>query len=373
MIFSNLQIKKLVLNLVVIMLLTAFFIIQLNYSWLQTISPAFLAAGFTQILNNYFTLNRERNSKKNEILKKFYYKIIPEIYDYFSIENDFKRLESSTIFIERIDTDRIKNNIISYISENSFFINQEIHKVYRRVKRNKYIDDLSGFGHRTDEISLIYTVIEQYINLLKELKDKDLRLAQEYACLYLIWKHTIFFNTVYGNGDTYPAMSMHFYFNTKKMNDKMILKLKRLDDIDDIEKRKRAFKKILEFLIEKSEEKNEIISSFFENMVEVNDSYSMEILLNLDIPSEGTFPIPFRQQYREEILSELYKSKYVNSKYDFHLQVDEYNKLHNEYKNALIYLNEKELVHIETNNEYVSITISAKGQDHFEKKEMSNY
>ncbi|AXN39636.1 hypothetical protein CN689_15165 [Peribacillus butanolivorans] len=64
--------------------------------WFKVLLPVFLAAGLTQILNNYFTKRREKKNSQNEILKKFYYKTIPEIYDYFAVENDFKRWQSST-------------------------------------------------------------------------------------------------------------------------------------------------------------------------------------------------------------------------------------------------------------------------------------
>ncbi|MED3983485.1 hypothetical protein P4646_05270 [Peribacillus simplex] len=174
----------------------------------------------------------------------------------------------------------------------------------------------SSNQHEIDEINLFYTIVEEYINLLKSLRHNELGSAYEYACLFLIWKNTKYFI----EEDTYLAMSRYFYFNTKKLNKGMMNRLKKLDKIDNYEERKFEFRLILHELVNQEIEENdkeELLDTFFEIGPEINDAIGISIYTDLASPGFGPLPISYRKQYRENILRELYNSKYYTSDYNF--------------------------------------------------------
>ena len=342
--------------------------------WLQALFAALLASWFTQMLNNKLTKKRERDNKRNEILKNFYYNIIPDIYDYFSVETNFRKGHDIKSHIRTKD---IKKRILELISENMLYINSDIHKAYRELRKYKYFEDFSGFHKDIAEVALFYTVVEEYIKLLQIIKYKDTKLLDtHYACLLLIWKNTIAYCGGYGMA--YPAISQNFYFDANKLNSKMLKRLKKLDELQIYsDEHKVFFRKILNDLIPKNDidtkERGALLNQFFENDIEVNDSYSIAVLTNMDIDM-GPLTIEFRVQYRDQLLTELYNAKYYKSnlsKTNLTFSKQEFSSLNNELKNAIYYWIDKDMVKLKEKEEYVSLILTATGEDHYEQQFIS--
>ncbi|KOP30110.1 hypothetical protein ADM98_14850 [Exiguobacterium sp. BMC-KP] len=353
-----------------IMEITNLLSIIFETKWFTTLLVAFLAAWFTQRLNNNFTKKREKDNKRTETLKNFYYKIIPDIYDYFSIETDFRKGHDLKIHVRSRD---VKKRIFDLISNNTIYVNYRILSKHRKVMSNKYFDDFSGFQKEVAEIELFCTVIEEYIDILKNSESADIKLEYQYACLFKIWKLAIFYCGNYGVA--YSAISKNFYFDSNKLNKETLKKLKKLDSYQiGSEEHKIQFKRILENLTSTEnieiEEKNRFIDDFFNPMYEVNDSHAIAVFNNIDVDF-GSLTVDLRIKYRDLILNELYNKKYYegnSSKYSFNYTNEEFELLHNELKNAINYLKEKELVKLEADEQSIKLIITSKGEDIYEEK-----
>ncbi|WP_255264048.1 hypothetical protein [Peribacillus butanolivorans] len=170
-------------------------------------------------------------------------------------------------------------------------------------------------------------------------------------------------------------MSRYFYFNTKKLNKRMMNRLKKLDKIDNYDERKFEFRLILHELVNQEIEgndKEELLDTFFEIGPEINDAIGISIYTDLASPGFGPLPISNRKQYRENILRELYNSKYYTSDYNFKFKIVEFNKLDNEYKNAMKYWAGKKLVSLNYKKDFVSVDITPNGEDYIESSSTEN-
>lgn len=89
-------------NDVVLMLITLFVkIINNNPQILFTIITAIAAivSGWgAQLINNSLTKSRQRLENERFVLRNLYYRIIPEIYDYFILSTDFRKNVKQIIF-----------------------------------------------------------------------------------------------------------------------------------------------------------------------------------------------------------------------------------------------------------------------------------
>ena len=252
-------------------------------------------------------------------------------------------------------------------------MNYKILSKHRKVMSNKYFDDFSGFQKEVSEIELFCTVIEEYIDILKNSESADIKLEYQYACLFIIWKLAIVYCGDYGVA--YSAISKNFYFDSNKLNKETLKKLKKLDSYQiRSEEHKIQFKKILENLISTENieigEKVSFIDDFFSPMYEVNDSHAIAVFNNIDVDF-GSLTVDLRIKYRDLILDELYNKKYYegnSSKYSFNYTNEEFELLHNELKNAINYLNEKELVKLEADEQSIKLIITSKGEDIYEEK-----
>lgn len=346
----------------------------IDTKWFQPLLIAFLAALFTQRLNNSLTRKREKDNKRVETLKSFYYKIVPEIYDYFTIETDFRKGHDLKSHVKARD---LKKRILNLISENTLYVNYEIHEKYRKVMKNKYFDDLSGFQVEVAEIELFHTIVEEYIRVLKDIENIDTKLDYQYACLLIIWKNTIAYCGDYGLA--YPAISKNFYFNSNELNKKTLEKLRKLEmERIHSNKHKVLFRQILKKLVsEKSinkKEKDDFINEFFVQTHEVNNSHAIAVLSNIDI-NFGNLTVDLRTEYRKVLLTELYNDKYYKfdeSKYDFNYDNKSFSSLHSELINAINYLKEKGLVRLEIDEQRTRLIITADGEDLYEKRFFSD-
>ncbi|MCM3773818.1 hypothetical protein M3225_25605 [Priestia aryabhattai] len=341
----------------------------IHTKWFQTLATALVAAWFTQWLNNNLTRERERENKLKETFKEFYDKIVPEVYDYFSIETDFKKghdLKAST------NPREIKKSILETISENMIHINSEIHTAYRKIIRNKYFDDNSGFSADVDEITLLHIILEEYIKLAEKNEYAETAVAIRYACLLLIWKNVVINCQSYEMA--YSAISRNFDFNTDKLDKEMLHRLKELEKIEMYsDERNILFRKLLTDLIKddmSNAEKEELLKLFFENNEEMNDSRSISILENLDL-DPGQLTIELRVMYRNQLLIELYNNKYCineDSRYSFIYPSESLDSQSNELRNAINYWKEKKMVRFEPDSDHVKLVLTAAGEDQYEKE-----
>ncbi|PGZ88989.1 hypothetical protein [Bacillus sp. AFS029533] len=321
---------------------------------------AVLGALFTQNLNNFLTLRREKKNKDKESLKKFYYKVIPYIYDYFKVTNEFRK----DSLVEWTDNSSFRVDIIKHVSENSLYITPNIHSSYIKVRSQNLHEDLSGRYNERAEVNLIYYIFDAYLNLLKK---EDLKLYQSevtFGCLLLMWKITVEINP---NNTGYIPMSRRFYLDHSKFNEDIY---NRLIEINHLVKRDEIitdFKYILKELINKEHQNDneEYLDTFFEDEDEIQDTFTVTMLSNLDLDI-GELSITQRRLYREAIISNLYNSLYYESKYNFNFTSDDFKTLHNEYKNAFFYLKDKKLVSIIKDDDLIKIELTAEGQEYYE-------
>ncbi|MCA1049378.1 hypothetical protein LCM14_06175 [Priestia aryabhattai] len=335
--------------------------------WFRTLFTALLAAAFTQWLNNTLTKEREKEKKLKETFSTFYGNIIPEIYDFFNVQTDFRKGSSLKIGVV---PEEIKERILDIIFQNMPYVNSEIHMAYRKVITNKYFDDQSGFSHDTDEINLFYTIVEEYIKLIEKHEVKEVSSDVKYACLLLIWKNVV--ENCGGYEMAYAAISEHRNFDITKLNKENLEKIKQLDAFSDDE-RNSKFRDILEGLIAHNDmddkNKKEFLKKFFTYNFEENDSAAISKLNNLDL-NPGEITIEFRVLYRQKLLSNLYKSKYDTSiiaQEDLLYTKQQFLNIHNELKNAVNYWEEKGMLKIKYEEDTVKLIITAIGEDYYEE------
>ncbi|PFK46721.1 hypothetical protein COJ23_22210 [Priestia megaterium] len=336
--------------------------------WLQSFASAVLAAGFTQWLNNRLTRTRENDKRLQDGFKEFYNKIVPEIYDYFSIETDFRKGHDLK---ENVNPKQMRERILETISDNMIHVNSEVHTAYRKVIKNKYFDDYSGFHSRVDDINLLYVVVNEYIKLLEKSKYKNTKSHIQYACLLLIWKYTV--ESCQSYGAAYAAISKNFYFDTRKLNKKTLKQLESLEKIENKPNEHSAsFKKILCRLLGKQDmsmkEKKAFLNDFLENDHENVDTQNH--FENFET-FQGLLTIEQRAQFRDYLLAELYSNKYEPidpPKYEFIFNDESLEGTPNELKNAINYLKEKGMVRFKTQEGFVKLILTADGEDHYEKE-----
>lgn len=338
--------------------------------WFKTLATALIAASFTQWLNNHLTKERERENKQKEAFKEFYDKIVPEIYDYFSIETDFRKGHDLKA---NVNSRKVKKDILETIPENMLHITSEIHTAYRRVMKSRYFDDNAGFFVDVLEITLFHVIVEEFIKLAEVNNYRDTKVDISNACLLLIWKNIIINCESYEMA--YTAISKNYYFDSKKLNKETLQQLKRLDELEqNSEERKTLFKEILTDLISNAnmdgDKRGEFLKPFFENNIEVNNSRFVTVLENLE-EDHGNLTVEERTTFRDRLVVELYDKKYnlnESPKYSFIYSKRRFDSLPNEFKNVINYWKDKEILRMEPIGEELEIMLTAKGEDYYEKE-----
>ncbi|GLF84309.1 hypothetical protein ACTHOS_15960 [Bacillus safensis] len=356
-------------NDVVLMLITLFVkIINNNPQILFTIITAIAAivSGWgAQLINNSLTKSRQRLENERFVLRNLYYRIIPEIYDYFILSTDFRKNDQTDNF-RHIE---IKNGIMKILSDNLLYLSNEIYAAYRDYRRVGYYDDNKGTLKDEVEISLICTIVKEYIFFGMSLKENISKTDLIYGCYLLLWKFAIY--NCGGYGQAYMALSMRFNIEQEELSLKRFNQLINIDNLDRDEQDKQLRALLNEILKSdiSNEEREDYINYFFVNNIEVSDSFAIAMSNNLDI-NFGSLSITSRKMYRYEVLRALYEGKYYPETKDNNINYfskEKFDNIHNELKRALEYWIYKGMVNNIVDGDIIKFVITPIGEDFYEE------